>query len=82
MNYFPDIVPEEGEKVKGEVYEIDSETLEGLDFLEGEGSLYIRREVDLDTSEGSMKAFVYIWNSDVDGMEKLNYEDQLWKGAK
>jgi gamma-glutamylcyclotransferase (GGCT)/AIG2-like uncharacterized protein YtfP len=79
---FPGIVPEEGERVKGEVYEIDSATLEGLDLLEEEGSLYIRRQVDLDTAEGPMKAFTYIWNNDVSGMEKLNYEDQPWKGIR
>lgn len=79
---YPGIVPEEGERVKGEVYEIDAATLEQLDELEDEGSLYVRREVELDTDQGPIKALAYIWNLDVSGMTKLSYEDQPWKGRR
>ncbi len=77
---YPGIVPEEGERVKGEVYEVDTGTLTLLDELEEEGSLYIRREVVLDTPQGSMKAITYIWNDHVCGIQKLDYNEQPWKG--
>jgi len=82
VSSYPGIVPECNEKVKGEVYEVDQQTLARLDWLEDEGELYIRREVEVDTSEGRLKAYAYIWNGNVDGMKKLRYEDQPWSGRK
>lgn len=56
---FPAIVPGDG-IVKGEVYEIDAKTLERLDWLEGEGSLYKRISIPVQLSSGeSVLALVY-----------------------
>lgn len=44
LGAYPTIVPAVGphEKIRGEVYEVDKETLEHLDFLEGYPTLYDR----------------------------------------
>lgn len=37
---FPEIKPDKNDSVKGELFEVDEETEERLNRLEGEGSLY------------------------------------------
>lgn len=50
---FPVAVPNEGTKVVGEVYDIGDcvQTLQNLDYLEGEGRMYIRTKVTLNDGE-------------------------------
>lgn len=72
---FPGIVPGEG-TVPGELYKVDYETLQRLDYLEGEGSLYIRRNVPVTMSTGERAfAWIYVYNGSIDGLEKL----PVWK---
>lgn len=68
---FPGIVPGEG-TVPGELYEVDDETMDNLDYLEGEGSLYIREKtaVTMPTGEETM-AWIYVYNGSVDGLERI-----------
>lgn len=80
VDVYPGIVPEEGERVKGEVYEVDQATLRRLDDLEDEGDLYTRREVIAETAEGPIKVLVYVWNGDVDADRKVDYTKQPWRG--
>ena len=68
---FPGIVPGDG-VVKGELYEVSEKELASLDYLEGEGSLYIRRCVPVTTRSGkTVLAQVYIYNSGVAGLEQI-----------
>ena len=68
---FPGIVLGEGE-IFGEVYNVSEETLEELDYLEGEGSLYIRKlvEVTMETGE-KILASIYVYNRSIDGLETI-----------
>lgn len=78
---FPGIVPGEG-VIPGEIYSVDDDALQNLDYLEGEGSLYIRKSVPVTMSTGE-KAFalIYVYNGSVDGLEKIpvwKREDYVW----
>lgn len=58
---YPGIVPRPGFRVKGEVYEIDSDTLRLLDDLEDEGLLYRRELLQVEMPDGEIDAWVYVW---------------------
>lgn len=81
VDVYPGIVPEEGKRVKGEVYEVDQATLRQLDHLEDEGDMYTRREVTAETVEGPMKVLAYVWNGEVDPEQKVEYSRQPWRGS-
>ena len=83
VGYYPAIIPGGG-VVKGELYEITKADLDQLDYLEGEGSLYIRRCVPAKTAQGDIVfAHVYIYNHDTDGLycipERLQPYTANWK---
>lgn len=80
VSSFPGIVPEGGEKVKGEVYIVDRDTLKRLDSLEGEGSLYLRKQVEVLIDGQIVQAWTYIWNHETKGKDKITYDAQPWKG--
>ena len=80
VSSFPGIVPEDGEKVQGEVYKVDQDTLKRLDGLEGEGSLYLRKKVEVRVDGQMVHAWTYIWNQAIEGTEKIKYDAQPWKG--
>lgn len=49
MGGFPAVLKDQKDyKIHGEVYEIDDETLEDLDHLEGNGSFYKREKIRVD----------------------------------
>ncbi len=58
---FPIIIQDKESKVKGEVYfGLDNSLFQEIDIIEGEGSLYHRLLVNVETLEGeSLLAFVY-----------------------
>ena len=58
---FPIIIQDKESKVKGEVYNgLDNSLFQEIDIIEGEGSLYHRLLVNVETLEGeSLLAFVY-----------------------
>lgn len=78
---FPGIVPGEG-IIPGELYEVDDATMERLDYLEGEGSLYIRESAQVTMSTGEKTfASIYVYNQSVEGLEKIpawKQEDYVW----
>lgn len=49
---------DKGHRVSGEVFEIDEDTLHRLDSLEGEGSMYFREKVYVDTV--NEEVFIYV----------------------
>ena len=60
--HYPGIVPQHGDLVKGEVYEVDNSMIKQLDTLEGEGSLYSRIEKSCTMDTGRAESvYVYIW---------------------
>lgn len=86
---FPGILPKEGEIVKGELYSIDEQVLNGLDCLEGfyepnhPHNMYERVEVEvvryLEWDRGGAiiprreKAYTYVWARD----EKPEYYEKM-----
>ena len=71
---FPGMVFEAGNRVWGEVYEVDDDTLQSLDHYEGVAhGLYRREEVEL--YDGS-KALAYLFNRDHSGRPKV--ESGVW----
>ena len=71
VSSYPGIVPEVGEKVKGEVYQVDHETLERLDRLKEEDSLYLRKSVEVLMSGQLVRAWTYLWNHDIKGIDNV-----------
>ncbi len=60
--HYPGIVPQHGDSVKGEVYEVDNAMIKQLDTLEGEGSLYSRIETGCTMDTGRAEnVYVYVW---------------------
>jgi len=80
VSSFPGIVSETFGKVKGEVYSVNEKTLRKLDSLEGEGSLYNRKMVDIKLNNETIQGFVYIWNRSTSDVQKISYASQPWKG--
>lgn len=77
---FPGIKHGKSEKVKGEVYEIETiDQLQRLDCLEGNGSLYSREFVVAHGEDGKNElVMAYVYNGSVDEMNDINEDDQPW----
>lgn len=80
VSYFPGVIPEVGEKVKGEIFRVDNDILRSLDCLEAEGNLYLRKMIEIQTDSEIINAYIYIWNRSVNHTRKLSYGEQPWKG--
>ncbi len=83
LGSFPGVVPLKGESVVGEIYEICDSDFERFDAYEGNGSLYTRRQLEVEANGVRVQAWVYIYNGNPG--EKLlrhpwNYknEDVVW----
>jgi len=60
------ILPENGERVQGEVYEIDAAALARLEFIQNYGNKFTRRMVDVEMENGEhIPAEAYIWDGAV-----------------
>lgn len=71
IGYFPGIVPGDG-VIKGELYDVSKETLSDLDYLEGEGNLYVRHCVPaIDENNETRLSLVYIYNHCIDGLDRI-----------
>lgn len=83
LGSYPGVKPYAGQKIKGEIYDIDGEILANLDMLEGEGYLYKRIKLDINTSEGLYKdVYIYIYNHEVDENALMPYDQQPWGNRK
>lgn len=47
-------------KVVGEVYEVDDKTLQSLDYLEGNGRMYQRKQFYIHVDGRTVKAWIYV----------------------
>jgi len=55
--------PVKGERVQGEVYEVEPAALAKLDFLHNNGTMFTRKIVDVELENGeTLQADTYIWN--------------------
>ncbi len=79
VGYYPAIISGKG-KIIGELYMVSIEDMPSIDRLEGEGSLYIRKcELIKQVSSEKTLAYIYEFNQDVGGLEKINsWKDYVW----
>lgn len=78
LGSYPGIVSEEGEKVLGEVYEVNEKTLRRLDRLEDNGRLYTRRTAEVWIDGGLVSAEVYVFNGRVHEKDRIDFSRQPW----
>ena len=52
-------------RIKGELYEIDSKTLEDLDLLEGYPTFYNRKQIDIICNNIKYSAYAYFLKEDI-----------------
>lgn len=67
LGSYPGILPQAGESVLGEVYEIPESLWAQMDEYEGEGSLYHRRHVTVEQDGKPLEVQVYIYARSVEG---------------
>lgn len=80
--YFPGAVRENGSSILGEIYQVDSVTLNSLDRLESNGFLYLREKLPvLLNGEVNVEAWVYLWLKKKKGY-KVPLEQQPWRKVK
>ena len=80
LGCYPGIIPSEIDKVKGQLYTIDNNTLIKLDELEEEGSLYLRKSINVvNDNKEVQKAYTYIYNQNISRKIKVSYEEQPWE---
>ena len=79
---YPGVIQKNGASVLGEIYDVSEKTLKKLDELEGEGTLYIRRAVNVETSEGVLEAYTYLWNKTVNEKDYVDVKDLPWRQHK
>lgn len=77
LGSFPAIIRGTGE-VYGELYEIDTETMKKVDWLESEGSLYIKMPVNVSQDGKMIIAITYIFNRQVHNAKKI---DREWRNG-
>ncbi|MEQ8175966.1 MAG: gamma-glutamylcyclotransferase family protein [Syntrophomonadaceae bacterium] len=60
------IIPEEGEPVQGDVYELDQKAISKLDFLFNYDTKFRKEVVDVKLENGeTLQAEAYVWNGSV-----------------
>lgn len=79
VSSFPGVIRKEGATTIGEVYDVSEKTLEKLDLLEGEGSMYLRRAINVDIKKEITEAYIYLWNGPVREKDYIQVENLPWK---
>lgn len=76
---YPGIKTKKGDLVKGEVYTVDRETLNRINHLENEGTLYSLEEVSVEM-DGEMIHYVgtYFYLNHVEEKNYIHPDDQPW----
>ncbi|GHV35932.1 hypothetical protein FACS1894187_09690 [Synergistales bacterium] len=81
LGSFPGIKENPGDTVKGEIFEISAETLQKLNELEGEGSLYSLKSGKIEFGEKvEAIANFYVYLHDVAESGYVNSNSQPWRG--
>lgn len=85
IDWYPGLILQEGagERVIGEVYQVNAETLAELDAFEGlsageiEGSEYRRVRTTVNTPQGPLTAWIWEWKGPVDPSRRVKGGDWL-----
>lgn len=83
LGWFPGIVSKKGEWVEGELYIIPDGDFSDLDRYEGEGNLYRRERVTVESSSGPQEAWTYVYLENPEGKPMhepwiKNEDDVIW----
>lgn len=75
VGWYPAIIQGDN-MIIGELYQVSKTDFPSIDMLEGEGNLYIKRCERVTYADGkTVFAFVYVYNGDCSGLEKMS----AWK---
>ncbi len=79
LGYFPGIKPSSHPEhvVHGEVYLVDDRTLEKVNQLEGEGSLYLLQNAEVNMGDRTVTAGVYVYNHNCEMNRRI--QSGYWK---
>ena len=72
LGTFPAVVANGVYRIKGEVYDVDDQTLSRLDQLEGNGFFYQRRLVEVDVETAKLTVWMYLLLRGI-----IGYDDQI-----
>ncbi len=72
LGHYPGVIKGSG-RIKGEIYEVSADVLKRLDEFEGEGYLYVKRNVQATTGEDVL---LYVYNQSIDNKPQIAYEMQ------
>lgn len=79
LGSYPGVKQRENGVVKGEIYSIDSKTLEKINCLEGEGSLYSLKRVSIEMEGKNIpNVGVYVYLHEVEEDKLVASNDQPW----
>jgi gamma-glutamylcyclotransferase (GGCT)/AIG2-like uncharacterized protein YtfP len=78
MNNYPGIKKNPEDKVKGELFEINDDTLAKINYLEGEGHLFALKDAVAKVDENLIDVKVYVYLPEVNPDNYVNYEQQPW----
>jgi len=74
---YPLIIQNEIDKVRGEMYIVDSNILDKIDVSEAKGNLFTRKLIRVINDEDEVEeAFVYVYNKDISKNIKVNSDNQ------
>ncbi|MGH4124347.1 MAG: gamma-glutamylcyclotransferase family protein [Clostridium sp.] len=80
FGYYPGIVEDIEERVKGELYAVPKDKLSEIDIYEAEGTLYKRKMVKVSCAGNyEIEAYAYIYNKSVTGKTKVEFKFQPWE---
>ena len=82
LGSYPGIIESPEDSVKGELYEVDEPTLNSLNHLEGEGSLYALRSSPVEREDGTkVEAGIYVYLHAVSPANKVSLDEQPWSAS-
>jgi len=79
---YPALIPDGDNDIKGEIYEVDSDTLIQCDLLEGydvdnPNSLYIRKIIDVKINNKMIRSYIYYSNFDLSNYSEITSGDYV-----
>lgn len=78
LGAYPGIIPENGAKVRGELYLVSNMKMKILDMIEGEGFLYKLTPITLYDGDRIIHAETYVYLHEVEEENFIPFEKQPW----
>ena len=71
LGSYPGIKPEPNYNVLGELYLVNYDEIVKLDYLEGNGSLYIRKTINCEINNNNYLSYTYVYNLSIKGILQI-----------